>query len=188
MIADYESRKGYKDAEWMLNPEVFQKAIKHLKFKPDLDYFTSRLYTQLTKYISYKPDPYVYLIDAFSVHRGFYKCYLFPPFSLIGRTFQKVCMDQAEVILVVPKWLTQPWFNTSQAMLSQEQYVVTPHKENLILPQKKKKQINRRTAALVVGTNTSDRESVRGIFLSQGFDNDTVDVLKVSWRKGTFSN
>ena len=24
VIADYESRKSYKDAEWMLNPEIFQ--------------------------------------------------------------------------------------------------------------------------------------------------------------------
>ena len=56
VIADYESRKSYKDAEWMLNPEIFQKAIKHLKFKPYLDCFASRLNTQLPKYISYKPD------------------------------------------------------------------------------------------------------------------------------------
>ena len=136
VIADYESRKSYKDAEWMLNPEIFQNAMKHLQFKPDLDCFASRLNTQLPKYISYKPDPYAYLIDAFSVHWGFYKCYLFPPFSLIGRTLQKICMDQTEVILVVPKWPTQPWFNTFQGMLSQEPYMVTPHKENLTLPQK----------------------------------------------------
>ena len=45
-------------------------------------------------------------------------------------------MDQTEVVLVVPKWPTQSWFNTFQGMLSQEQYVVTPQKENLIIPQK----------------------------------------------------
>ena len=103
----------------MLNPEIFQKAIKHLKFKPDLDCFASSLNTRLPKYISYKPDLYACLIDAFSVHWGFYKCYLFPPFSLIGHTLQKICMDQTEVILVVPKWPTQPWYNNVQGMLSQ---------------------------------------------------------------------
>ena len=51
-------RKSYREAEWMLNLEIFQKAIKHLKFKPDLDCFASRLNTQLPKYISCKPDPY----------------------------------------------------------------------------------------------------------------------------------
>ena len=60
--------------------------MNHLKLKPDLNCFTSRLNTQLPKRISYKPDPYKYLIDAFSVHWGFYKCHLFPLFSLIGLT------------------------------------------------------------------------------------------------------
>ena len=96
----------------------------------------SRLNTHLPKYISYEPDPYAYLTYDFSVHWGFYKCYLFPPFSLIGRTLQRIHMDQTEVVLVVPKWPTQSWFNTFQGMLSQEQYVVTPQKENLIIPQK----------------------------------------------------
>ena len=104
----------------MQNPEIFQKAIKHLKFKPDLDFFDSRLNAQLPKYISYKPDLYAYLIDAFSVHWGFYICYLFPPFSLIGQTLQKISMGQTEVVLIVAKWLKQSWFNTFQRMLSQE--------------------------------------------------------------------
>ena len=47
---------------------------------------------------------------------------------------------------------------------------------------------NKGIAPLVVETNTSDRESVREVFLTQGFDNDTVDILMTSWRKGTFSN
>ena len=139
VITGYESRKSYKDAEWMLNPEIFQKEIKHVKCQPDLDCFASRLNTQQPKYISYEPDPYAYLIYDFSVRWGLYKYYLFPPFSLIGRTFQGIHMDQTEVILVVPKWPTQPWFNTFQGMLSQEPYVVTPQKENLIIPQKTEK-------------------------------------------------
>ena len=31
VIADYESRKSYKNAEWILNPEIFQKAIEAAK-------------------------------------------------------------------------------------------------------------------------------------------------------------
>ena len=52
VIADYKSSKSYRDAEWMLNAEIFQKAIKHLNFNPDLDCFASGLHTQLPKYIS----------------------------------------------------------------------------------------------------------------------------------------
>ena len=68
VIADYESTKSCKNTEWMLNREIFQKAIKNLTFKTDLDFFASRLKTQLPKYISYKTDPYEYLIGAFSAH------------------------------------------------------------------------------------------------------------------------
>ena len=57
----------------------------------------------------------------------------------------------------------------------------------------------RKTAPLLVKTNTPDREGVWEVFLSQGFDNDgidtvgfegfdTVEILMASWRKGTFSN
>ena len=47
---------------------------------------------------------------------------------------------------------------------------------------------NRGAAPLVVETNTSDRESLVEVFLSQGYDNDTVDILRANWRKDTFSN
>ena len=128
VIANYESRKSYKNAEWMLNPEIIQKTTKQLKFKPNLDCFTSRLSTAI-----YKPEPDAYLIDGFSFHWGFYKCFLFPPFSLIDRTLQNICVDQTEVLLVVPKWRTQPWYNSFQGMLSQEPYVVSKQKENILL-------------------------------------------------------
>ena len=67
VIVDYESRKSYKHAEWMLNQEIFQKAMKHLNLEPDLDCFASTLNTRLLKYISCKLDPYANLIDTFSV-------------------------------------------------------------------------------------------------------------------------
>ena len=46
----------------------------------------------------------------------------------------------------------------------------------------------RGTAPFVVETNTSDREGVREVFLCQGFDRDTIEILMASWRKGTLSS
>ena len=37
----------------------------------------------------------------------------------------------------------------------------------------------------MVETNISDREGVREVFLSQGYGNDTVDILRANWRKST---
>ena len=90
----------------------------------------------LPKYTSYKPDPYACFIDAFSVYWAFYNCHLLPLFSLIRQTSQRICMDQREIVFAVPKWPTQPWCNSFEGMFFQEPYVVTAHKENLLLPQK----------------------------------------------------
>ena len=102
----------------MLNPEIFQKAIKHLRLELDLDFFASRLNIQLPKYISYKPDACAYLIDVFSIHWGFYNYYLFSSFRLIGQTLQKICIDQTEVAHVVPEWSTYSCYNSSKEILS----------------------------------------------------------------------
>ena len=142
-----------------------------------------KLNTQLSKYIPYKSDPYAYLIDTFSVNWGFYKCYLLSPFSLIGQTLQKIRIDQTEVILVVPKWPTQPWYNNFSVNVVPGTICGDPTQRESNSTTK-----NRGNASLVVETNTSDRESVRKVFLSQGFDNDTVNIFMVSLRKGTFSN
>ena len=71
--------------EWQLNPSIFKKVTNFLSFIPDIDCFANRINTQLSKYISYRPDPNAYHVDAFSVSWKHFRCYLFPPFSLIGR-------------------------------------------------------------------------------------------------------
>ena len=119
VIADYESTKSYKDAEWMLNPSIYKNATENQKFKPELDCFTSRLNTQQPKYTTYKPDAFAYLIDAFLIDWRTYNCYLFLPFSFVGQTLQKNRMNKAKIVLVVPKWPTQLWYNSFLEMLYQ---------------------------------------------------------------------
>ena len=68
-------------------------------------------------------------------------------------------------------------------MLSQKPYVVTPHKENLLPPQKTEGLHPLWSKLTLLIGKVSGK-----YFLSQDFDNDTVDILMTSWRKGTFSN
>ena len=58
IIADRESRnfRG-QDTEWMLNPTLLNKALHTLNFKPQTDFFASRLNRQFKKYGSFRPDP-----------------------------------------------------------------------------------------------------------------------------------
>ena len=92
-------------------------------------------------------------------------------------------MDQTEVVPVVPKWPTR-------ALVEQFLRNVIP---GTICgnPTQRKSTSNTKTRGivpLVAETNTSDKEGVREVFLSQGFDNDTAVILMTSWKKGTFSN
>ena len=133
-IADFESRRDYKDSEWMLHPQIFREACDFTNFEPNLDCFANRINTQLKDYVSFRPDPSALFIDAFTVDWAFYKPYLFPPFSIVGKTLQKIMVDQAEVLMVVPRWPSKPWFNLFQDMLVGQPLVVAPDPQNLVLP------------------------------------------------------
>ena len=49
----------------MLHRNIFDNICKKLKFYPEIDCFANRLNHQIPKYISYKPDPDAFLVDAF---------------------------------------------------------------------------------------------------------------------------
>lgn len=68
VVADLESRKEYKEAEWQLNTQLFKHLTKTLNFKPEIDLFASRLNNQLRVYTSYKSDPYAYSVNAFALN------------------------------------------------------------------------------------------------------------------------
>jgi len=134
ILADFESRRNYKDSEWMLNPIIFESITKKLNYFPKIDCFASRLNCQVEKYISYRPDPNCYLVDAFTVNWKDLKAYLFPPFSLIGRVLQKIQNDRATVLMIVPNWPTQPWFTTLHEMMVGHPVIINPGQSNLLFP------------------------------------------------------
>ena len=64
--ADFSSRHFSDTTEWKLKPTIFKRLINQ-SFRPDIDFFASRLNAQLECYISWTPDPYAWAVDAFSV-------------------------------------------------------------------------------------------------------------------------
>ena len=79
--------------------------------------FASRLNHKVDKYVSWKPDPQAFAVDALTHNWSCLKFYAFPPFSLIGRILHKMEEDLAEGILVIPCWTTQAWFPQAMRML-----------------------------------------------------------------------
>ena len=133
--ADTESRRQYKEAEWKLDPKIFSEACKTLLFSPNLDCFASRLNCQLVDFVSFKPDPYAKFINAFSINWNEFNCYIFPPFSLIGKVLQKIKIDQAKVMIVAPQWPSQPWYTMFRKMLISNLITISPRQGLLFLPQ-----------------------------------------------------
>lgn len=74
----------HDNTEWKLHSNLF-KAVIELWHEPHIDMFASRLNYQLQKYVSWKPDPFAYAIDAFNMSWQNLFIYAFPPFSVIGK-------------------------------------------------------------------------------------------------------
>ena len=110
--ADRESRLHKKShSEFMLNPEIFER-LQKIWGKVSIDLFASRMNFQVENYFSWKPDPGAKAINALSQNWETIELgYAFPPFSIIGKVLKKVQEDQADIILIVPVWPTQPWFS-----------------------------------------------------------------------------
>ena len=135
---DFESRREYEDAEWIVNPKIFNKAQKFLSFKPQIDCFATRINTHLSEYFSRRPDAEAKSVDAFTVNWRPYLCYLFPPFSLLPRVLQKIQVEEVQALIVAPYWPTQLWLSQISNLVPQESLIHKPAPTNLILPQDSK--------------------------------------------------
>ena len=115
--ADYPSRNLTQYTEWELHQTQFQ-TITAILGHPEVDLFASRLNNKLKTFVSWKPDPFAFKIDAFSFHWGQGKYYAFPPFILISRILSKIITDKATLILVFPLWKSQPWYPLLTSLLA----------------------------------------------------------------------
>ena len=131
-IADFKSRHFHDNTEWTLHPTVFS-SITNTFFYPEVDLFASRLNKQVDKFVSWKPEPGAWAVDAFHLSWKPLTFYAFPPFSLIGRVLRKVQQEEAEGILVVPLWTTQLWFPHLRLLIDHP-WIVSPQKHLLYLP------------------------------------------------------
>lgn len=132
--ADHASRVFNDRTEWMLRHSMFIYVTSKLSLQPTIDLFASRLNYQLKPFISWRPDPEAFAVDAFTIDWGTHIFYAFPPFSLLGRVLQKVQQDQAEGIIIVPYWQTQVWYPKLLQLMIKEPVQIPQTAKNLYLP------------------------------------------------------
>jgi len=73
-----------------------------------MDLFASRLNYQMKPFASWMPDPEAEVVDSFTISWKNMVGYAFPPPGIIPAVHQKVRMEQAEIIIVVPDWPSKP--------------------------------------------------------------------------------
>ena len=115
--ANEESQKHENQMEWQLCRQAFEEAIQFFNVTPNIDLFASHLNCQIKPFVSYRPDPEAFCINAFQMDWSPFFFYAFPPFSLMGTVLQKVIMDETEGIIIEPDWPNQPWYGRSSRLL-----------------------------------------------------------------------
>ena len=136
-IADYCSRNFNDQTEWQLNPSVFQKRSKFFG-KPCIDLFASRLNAQLSRFVSWLPDPDAEAIDAFTLvwTDMFFYASPPPPFlhhsSLFAENYCRRVMWFDCCTLLANT--SQPWFAKLLHMLIAPPVVLPQSKIVLVKP------------------------------------------------------
>ena len=132
--ADRESRLSGKETEWCLDRSIYNAVIQKLDVIPDIDLFASRLNHQLKPYIAYRPDPGALAVNAFHISWKEDTSYAFPPFCIIQRVLQKINIDQATGIIIIPNWPTQTWWPYLMSMLINYPIILPRKTRTLFLP------------------------------------------------------
>ena len=111
----------------MLNPLIFHKARKELKFKPSVDLFASAEHHQLPRYYSPVPDPKAAGLDAFKFDwKAEQTPYANPPWPLIPRVLRKIRQDQVRIMVVIPDWPKAPWYPEFESLCEKSILLTDP--------------------------------------------------------------
>ena len=134
--ADFQSRNFQQDNEWMLNRSAFKMAIDKLHVCPKIDLFASRYNHQVPVFVSWRPEPESFAVDAFTLNWHELQFYCFPPFSVMPAVLQKIVLEKATGIVVMPNWPTQPFYATAMKLLIDYPIFLRKSKRLLQLPGK----------------------------------------------------
>lgn len=128
--ADEESRQTRLETEWELNSFYFNEIVAVFGM-PEIDIFASRINTKCEKFVSWYKDPDAVACDAFTIGWQALRFYAFPPFAIILRVLQKIVNDNAQGVVIVPYWPTQPWFPIFMSLLVKPPIFFKPNKSLL---------------------------------------------------------
>ena len=101
---DLQSQKNEVHTMWKLRENTFNNICSQLSTSPKIDLFATRLNTQLSTFVSYRPDPKCIAVNAFLLDWSNLDFYAFPPFVCLNRVLQKIYQDKAKGIVIAADW------------------------------------------------------------------------------------
>ena len=176
-VADFKSRHFDVNTEWSLSPVLFAR-LSQVFYIPWLDLFASRLNRQVDLFVSWKPEPEAWAVDAFSISWRDKNIYAFPLFSVLSRVLSKIKEDNASSILVVPLWPTQPWFPVMLDLLIGHPRHIEPDSRNLHIPGNPL--LHPLHKRLTLGDSF-----IRSTLTGRGLSHKSTELLSHAWREGT---
>ena len=133
LVADFESRRNQKEAEWMLSKASLQDALNELGFIRQKLTCLHHVSIISSQNVSYKPDPSALAIDAFTLDWSKLMSYAFPPF-FDPAVLSKIVAEEAVGVCILPDWPTQGWYPKAIQMLVMERVILKASKDLLSLP------------------------------------------------------
>ena len=130
--ADFLSRLNQDPSDWMLDKLIFAHILD--LFGVEIDLFAATWNRQLPKFVSWKPQPEAFAVNAFTFSWKGLSAYAFPPFNIISLCLEKVRKERAEIVLVTPLWQGQHWFPTALEMAADVPRIIPPHNDLLLSP------------------------------------------------------
>lgn len=128
VVSDYESRSLNIETKYELNSDFFAIIVKELG-GPNIDLFASRINRKCRDYVSWRPDPGSIAVDD---EVGRQTNYAFPPFAIISKVIDKIIVEGAEEIVVVPNWSNQPWHPLFNRLLIGRKIILGPARDLLL--------------------------------------------------------
>ena len=179
--ADWESHHIIDSSDWILWKAVLLQ-LEQVWGPFSIDLFASRTNPK-HQLIAAGTDRAAQTVDALSIPWRDHFAYMFPPFSLIMRCLEKICLEQATAVLVAPVWQNQLWYPLSAQEHSR---ISLPPSTNSGHPSEP-----RRSDASISDESgpppSSHMACLRRTFHSEGLSDGVIELICKSWWNSTES-
>jgi hypothetical protein len=105
--------------DYQLDPEVYRNSMAMLRFTPTIDLFAHCQNKKCQRFVALPGvrAAGATALDAFDIQDWSKELpYIFPPVQVIDRVLQRIALDKATAVVVVPKWTSQPWWGLLRPM------------------------------------------------------------------------